>query len=421
MPRVALHTLGCKVNQYETQKIAEEFAAKGFEIVDFAEVAEVYVINTCTVTQVADSKSRQAARAAFRRNPDAAIFLTGCYAETSAADAARIEGVAEIIGNTEKSLLVDRAVSFLGISESVRPAEHANVKSPGTRTRALLKIQDGCDQFCTYCAVPLARPVMTSKPMYEVISEARTLADKGFTEIVLTGIRLGRYMDGTANLCDLMESLSEIEGIERIRLSSIEVTDIPPGLVELLAENRKICRHLHIPLQCGDDEVLKRMNRPYDLGEFEEFAHRVRREVPEIGITTDIMVGFPGETDEHFERSYAAVERLQFSRAHVFKYSIRPGTVAAQFTDQLLSEIKDARSARLVELTKKHESAFAAGLVGRKVAVLVEGKEVKPNLRSGLTDNYVRVQVDAGSDQVGKIVDVRIDSTSGGIARGHIE
>lgn len=309
----------------------------------------------------------------------------------------------------------------------------------------MLKVQDGCDQFCAYCAVPLARPEMSSRPFAEVLSEAGELAQRGYKEIVLTGIRLGRYDFG---LPEIIRSIAELPGIERVRLSSIELTDIPTGLPELIAENRKLCRHLHVPLQSGDDEILARMKRPYSSSQFESFVRDARSLVPEIAITTDIMVGFPGETEEQFERTYEFARRLRFARTHVFPYSPRPGTAASDMADDVPPAEKSRRKAGMIELAAECSDEFAAQMVGKTVAVLVEGgkpgrgegPEVKrgavestqsapvlsaqnrPRLfsASGLTDNYVRVAFRGGHGHVGEIVDAVVESVARGMAYGHL-
>ena len=448
MPRVALHTLGCKVNQYETQRIAEDFRSRGFDLVDFSDEADVYVINTCTVTQTADSKSRQAARAAVNRNPNAKVVLTGCYAETSTEQLRRIDGVSMVLGNRDKSRLVEHVVGELSFAERVISDQSPVISDRCgylSRTRALLKIQDGCDQFCAYCAVPLARPEMVSRPFVEVLSEAEELARRGYKEIVLTGIRLGLYDFG---LVELIRSIVELPGIERVRLSSIELTDIPTGLPELMADNRKLCRHLHVPLQSGDDEILARMKRPYTSSQFESFVRDARSLVPEIAITTDIMVGFPGETEEQFEHTYGFSRRVNFARTHVFPYSPRIGTAAWEMADDIPPAEKSRRKARMIELAAECSDEFAAQMIGTTVGILVEGgkpgrdggPEVKrgavesaqsvpvlsawnsPRLFSacGLTDNYVRVAFRGGPAHVGEIVDVTVESVARGMAHGHL-
>ena len=411
MPRVALHTLGCKVNQYETQKIAEDFRSRGFELVDFSDEADVYVINTCTVTRTADGKSRRAARAAVGRNPGAKVIVTGCCVETSEGALRGIEGVSLVVGNREKEHLADQVAGRL----SVPPLRQSAIRNPKSemrvRTRALLKIQDGCDQFCAYCAVPLARPAMHSRPFDEALCEARDLARRGHKEIVLTGIRLGRYDFG---LTELIRAISELQGVERIRLSSIELTDIPPDLLDVMASDGKVCRHLHVPLQSGDDGVLARMRRPYTAAEFEAFVTRIRNLVPEIGLTTDIMVGFPGETEAQFARTCELAERVRFSRIHVFPYSPRPGTAAFEMGDDVSPAEKARRKARVLDLGSRRMDEFAQRMIGTTVEVLAESGG------SGLTDNYVRVAFRGDSRHVGEIVRVRVESVSRGVAHGRL-
>jgi threonylcarbamoyladenosine tRNA methylthiotransferase MtaB len=451
MRRVALYTLGCKVNQYETRKLAEEFQSNGMEIVAFSDEADVYVINTCTVTGTADSKSRQAVRAAAHRNPKATVVVTGCYAETSPEKVKSIEGVGLVVGNRGKDQLVElvnskfpppgrgparggkipnpkiRNPQSAPPSDGVPPQAGKSAIRNG-RTRALLKVQDGCDQFCSYCVVPLARPCMSSRPFDEVIAEAKELASRGFKEVVLTGIRLGRYEDGGFDLADLLDRINEIEGIERIRLSSIELTDIHPRIADLIAHKSKLCRHLHIPLQSGSDDILAAMNRPYSAAQFEAFTEGIRGVIPEIAITTDVMVGFPGETSEDFERTYAFAERMKFARMHVFRFSARPGTEAAKLKNNVPATEKARRSARLIELGARCSHEFAAGLIGKTMPVLiegpvlseVEGKKIGASMRTGLTDNYIRVMF-SGKVSVGEIVQVRIESVEGAVASGVLE
>lgn len=416
MPTAALHTLGCKVNQYETGQISDELSAGGFDIVRFTDKADVYIINTCTVTHTADAKSRQAVRAAVKRNPDAIIVITGCYAETSPDASASIEGVSLVIGNRDKALIPRRLLAML--PESTLPDPGHRSGQPASRTRALIKIQDGCNQFCSYCAVPLARPHMWSKPFEIALMEARRLADSGYKEIVLTGIRTGLYEDESHDLTALIEKLSDIEGLDRIRISSIETTDVPDGLPELIASNPKVCRHLHIPLQSGDDSVLKRMNRPYTSSEFLTFVERVRDAVPEIGITTDIMVGFPGETDEEFRSTCRVAEKARFSRTHIFRYSARPGTAASAFLDVVTDTEKERRSKELTDITSVCAAEFEDALVGKTSTILVEGKTSGGGMRSGLTDNYVRIYVDAKPELVGRIIEVDTRRMPDGRIRG---
>jgi len=421
MARVAFHTLGCKVNQCESQKMAESFLDRGFDVVEFAERADVYIINSCTVTSTADSKSRHAARNARHRNPEALVVLAGCYAEVSPDAAGQVEGVSMVLGNRAKddiaALVVDRLSPEL--ISTLKPGRSESTRK--VRTRATLKIQDGCDQFCSYCVVPFARPVVCSRPSAEVRSELADLAARGFKEVVLAGIRLGRYLDedGTG-LTDIVRMAAEAPGIERVRLSSIELTDVPDGLIAFMAENRRVCRHLHIPLQSGDAGVLDRMNRPYTPEQFMAFVEGARGSIPGIAITTDIMVGFPGETDEEFESSRSFVEGIRFSRAHIFRYSARPGTAASKLTDDVSAAEKERRSKTLIRLAERYADEFACGTIGTVAPVLVEGKHLDGGILGGLTDNYVRVEFEAEDRLIGEIVDVRIDAVCQGRVTGTI-
>jgi threonylcarbamoyladenosine tRNA methylthiotransferase MtaB len=427
--RVGLYTLGCKVNQYETEKLAGEFRSAGFDVVPFSAKADVYVVNSCTVTHTADGKSRQAVRSALNRNPSALVVLTGCYAETSAEEASRVDGVSLVLGNSDKPYLVARVSELagrpssigLGIRDDSGSFRHLVFPSSSLqRTRALIKVQDGCDQFCAYCAVPMARPKMLCKPFHEVVTEAEGLASLGHREIVLTGIRLGRYESEGVGLTELLVALTQVGGIERVRLSSIEVTDIPVGMLELMAANRKICRHLHVPLQSGSNAVLKRMNRPYTAERFVEFAAKAWGLVPGIAITSDIIVGFPGETEQDFLETGRLIEEIGFSRLHVFKFSPRRGTVAAELKDDVLPADKSRRSAKLIELGVSGSRAFAEKLVGATVPVLVEAKKTADGRRSGLTDTYIRVFFEAGASEIGRIIGVQIEAATDSFAHGRL-
>lgn len=414
MRRVAVHTLGCKVNQYESSRIADDFRRRGYEVVRFSDQADVYIVNSCTVTHTADSKSRQAARAAVRRNPEGVVVLTGCYAQTQPERAREIDGVSLVLGNQEKMSLVDHVERLFARNGVAQRASEDPISKISDRTRALLKIQDGCDQFCAYCSVPLARPVMTSRPVEEVLREAADLADRGFREIVLTGIRLGTF----EGLVHLIERIAENPGVERIRLSSIELTDIPSGLLKLIAGNPKLCRHLHIPLQSGCDATLKRMRRPYTTCEFASFMTEARSLIPGLAATTDVMVGFPGESVDDFEETCRFVEKAKFSRIHVFPYSCRPGTASADMPDDIPSAEKTSRKAQIMALGNVCAGEFAASLIGQTVAVLVEGKKLEGNFLSGFTDNYTRVIFPGDFATVGRIVPVYVESSSGAAAYG---
>lgn len=400
MPTAAYYTLGCKINQYETEKIREKLERLGFSTVSFASPADVYIINSCTVTGTADAKSRRAIRQAVRRNPDALVIATGCYAELEPHSVSEIEGVDLIIGNEDKDSIPERiAARFPDIDPN-----NDSVVLPRVRTRAIVKVQDGCSQFCAYCAVPYARNRQWSRNPDDVINELRVLAGFGYKEIVLAGIRLGSYQP---SLPDLIRLAAEINGIERIRLSSLEVWEIDDNLLSALSDSPKVCRHLHIPLQSGDEQVLRLMRRPYTPGKYAEVIRKVRNAVPDLGLTTDVMVGFPGESQEAFERSLRFVEEMEFSRLHVFRYSPRPGTKAAEMPDKVPEADKTLRSDKMIELGNRLACQYASRLVGKTVQVLVESKRAE--VLSGLTDNYVEVRFDGSERLRGSIIPVRID------------
>ena len=460
MITVAYHTLGCKVNQYETEKIRESLEQAGFATVPFGSRADAYVINTCTVTAVADSKSRAAVRKAMRANPDAFVVVAGCYAELEPGRIAEIEGVDLVVANDDKNVIPERVIAhFAAFSPHPNPLppgeresrgghstfniQHSTALNPQPstlnvrprlRTRAVVKVQDGCDHFCSYCVVPYARSRRFSRPLEEVLAELRSLAEFGYKEIVLTGIRLGSYRCGSTRLPELIREAARIDGIERIRLSSVEPWEIDDALLDAM-DSPKVCRHLHIPLQSGDDGVLREMNRPYDSGQYTRIIDRVRRRIDGIGITTDVMAGFPGETEEAFENTCALIEKIGFSRTHVFRYSVRKRTKAASLPNQVDVQVKKRRAEKLIELGRIAMRRFASSLVGQTLEVLVQseinagadresGKRSpglqRPDYRehrgggnpskilSGLTDNYVVVSFPGDSSLKGEIVPVRI-------------
>ena len=452
MPTIAYHTLGCKVNQYETEKIREALERAGSETVPFAAKADAYIINTCTVTGVADSKSRAAVRRALKLNPDAFIVVSGCYAELEPTRIALIEGVDLVVTNSDKDSIAERVISRFGGSGFQIREEGSGIANPGpsvlggpsalsgpsglpftqhstlntqhlvrprTRTRAIVKVQDGCDQFCSYCVVPFARSRKMSRPMDDVTAELRALAEFGYKEIVLTGIRLGSYQHNGARLPELIRAASSVSGIERIRLSSVEAWEIDDALLDAI-DSPKVCRHLHVPLQSGDDEVLRRMNRPYTTGQLEQMIERARKRIPGIGITTDVIVGFPGESEEAFENTCGMVERVGFSRLHVFRYSPRKRASAAEMPGQIDSKTKKQRSETLIELGRLSMRRFAESFVGRTLTVLVEkalpltptlsrqGRGSIDKILTGYADNYVEVVFTGPPSLVGKIVPVTV-------------
>ncbi|SHI33563.1 tRNA (N(6)-L-threonylcarbamoyladenosine(37)-C(2))-methylthiotransferase MtaB [Desulfofundulus thermosubterraneus] len=435
MPRtVAVTTLGCKVNQYESAALATLFRERGYKVVDFSEPADIYVINTCTVTHLGDRKSRQLIRRATRNNPHARVVVTGCYAQTSPEEVLSIPGVDLVVGTRDKSRIVDLVEELeghdrgpLAVVRDVfadRDYEELPVPALPSRVRAFLKIQEGCNNYCAYCIIPFARGPLRSRDPENVLAEAGRLVAWGFKELVLTGIHTGAYgqdRPGGPDLAGLVERLAEIPGLVRLRLSSVEPMDITDKLVDIMATRPNVCRHLHIPLQSGDDTVLARMRRHYTTAWFRELVQRVRGLVPGIAITTDIIVGFPGETDGQFENTFNFVREMAFARLHVFKYSPRQGTAAASFPDQISAPVKEARSRRLIALGDELARSFAAKHIGQEVQVLVEEElPEKEGFFAGLTDNYLRVIFPARENPVGELVTVRVEGIKGGDLKGMI-
>ena len=401
MIRIAYHTLGCKVNQYESEMIRESLERAGFATVPFNSPAEVYIINTCSVTGVADSKSRAAVRRALKLNPDAFVVVSGCYAELEPAQIAEIEGVGLVVPNDEKDAIPERIIARFAVNHSEQQTTR-----PRMRTRAVVKVQDGCDQFCSYCVIPYARSGKASRPIDDVIAELKSLADFGYKEVVLAGIRLGSYQNEDYKLPELIKEASLIEGIERIRLSSIEPWEVDDALLDAM-DSPKVCRHLHIPLQSGDDDTLRRMNRPYDTVQYRSIIDKVRGRIPGIGITTDVIVGFPSETDEAFENTSKMIQDIDFSRLHVFRYSARKRTKACDLPDPVDANIKKTRAERLTELGILGMKRFASSLIGDTLDVLVE--TATPNDLKGFADNYVEVTFPGDLSLRGQVVRVRIN------------
>ncbi|MCX6345354.1 MAG: tRNA (N(6)-L-threonylcarbamoyladenosine(37)-C(2))-methylthiotransferase MtaB [Armatimonadetes bacterium] len=413
MKTIAYHTLGCKVNQYETEKMRESLEAAGFVTARFSSRADVYIINTCSVTHVADSKSRAAIRRALRLNPEAFVVVAGCYAELEPGQVAAIEGVDLVIAHQDKEAIPERLIARFGASrQSAVNSQQSRIR-PRLRTRAVVKVQDGCDQFCAYCVIPYARVGKTSRRIGSVIDELKSLADFGYKEIVLAGIRLGSYVDENIRLPELIQKAAEIDGIERIRLSSIEPWEVDDALLDAM-QFSKVCRHLHIPLQSGDDGVLKSMNRPYDSAQYCKNINRVRERIPGIGITTDVIVGFPGEGDAAFDNTCAMIERLDFSRLHVFRYSKKDRTKAAEMPDQIQAPVKKLRSEKLIELGKNAMARFASSLIGQSLDVLIESENHSLQCLTGFADNYVEVRLPGAASLKGEIVRVKISGTDQG-------
>ncbi len=420
---VAFHTLGCKVNHYETEAIWQFFKEHDYERVDFNQHSDVYVINTCTVTNTGDRKSRQVIRRAVRKNPEAVICVTGCYAQTSPDEIMEIPGVDIVVGTQERRKMLEYIEQYKKDREPIngvknimktRVFEEMDVPQFTDRTRASLKIQEGCNNFCTFCIIPWARGLMRSRPPEDVVKQAQQLVDAGYKEIVLTGIHTGGYGEDLKdyNLAQLLRDLeSQVHGLKRIRISSIEASQITDEVIEVLDQSEKVVRHLHIPLQSGSDTVLKRMRRKYTMEFYMSRVKKVKQALPGLAITSDVIVGFPGETEEEFMETYRSIQEIGFSELHVFPYSQRTGTPAARMKDQIDDETKHERVRKLIELSNQQAKEYASRYEDEVLEVIPEERYKKdPNsgLYEGYTDNYLKVVFPATEDMVGKIVRVKI-------------
>ncbi len=429
--KVAICTLGCKVNIYESEAVIRQFESRDYICVDFDECADVYIINTCTVTHLSDRKSRQMIRRTKQINPSSILVVMGCYAQVAPCDISEIPEVDIIIGTDKKANVYETVCDFLKNKKKLNLVcdisdkhefEELEVTSYEGRTRAFLKVQDGCNNFCSYCIIPYARGRIRSRSLQNALTEAKRLAEHGFTEIVLVGIHLASYGKDTGeSLVDLLKGLNSIDGISRIRMGSLEPTLFDEEFVEKISSLEKICHHFHLSLQSGCDETLKRMNRKYKTQDYRDSVNRLRKAFPDVAITTDVMVGFPGETDEEFEKSLKFAEEIAFSEAHIFKYSVRKGTAAEKMDNQVSPQIKEERSKRLTALTNSTKNAFLEEHTGKTTYVLFE-QEHKNNagLFEGKTDNYITVVAKSNKNISGKIKQVRIDSIKNGIAMGTI-
>ena len=423
MQKAALHNLGCKVNGYETDAMQQILEDAGYEIVDFSEKADVYIINTCTVTNMADRKSRQMLHRARKQNPDAIVVAAGCYAQESAEELKRETGVDILLGNNQKGGLLQairqfeqertQVVCVTDISGSTE-YEQLSVVKTAEHTRAYIKVQDGCNQFCSYCIIPYARGRVRSRSAEDIIKETENLAEAGYREVVLTGIHISSYgidfMEEKENLLSLLRKLHEVEGIERIRLSSLEPRIVTEEFVKGIVELPKICPHFHLSLQSGCNTVLKRMNRHYTAEEYAAGVNLLRRYYEHPAITTDIIVGFPQETEEEFEQTAAFTDEIAFYETHIFKYSMREGTRAAAMEGQISEQIKTQRSKVLLDKNKLHMESFSSNYIDKEVDILIEetveisGKQYQV----GHTKEYVMVAVEAEENLRNQIITVVI-------------
>ncbi|MEH7082063.1 tRNA (N(6)-L-threonylcarbamoyladenosine(37)-C(2))-methylthiotransferase MtaB [Neobacillus drentensis] len=432
MATVAFHTLGCKVNHYETEAIWQLFKQEGYERVDFESISDVYIINTCTVTNTGDKKSRQVIRRAVRKNPDAVICVTGCYAQTSPAEIMAIPGVDVVVGTQDRIKMLEyieqykrerQPINGVGNIMKSRVYEELDVPSFTDRTRASLKIQEGCNNFCTFCIIPWARGLMRSRDPKEVIRQAQQLVDAGYQEIVLTGIHTGGYGEDMKdyNLAQLLRDLEAVKGLKRLRISSIEASQITDEVIEVIKHSPIVVRHLHIPLQSGSNSVLKRMRRKYTMEFFGERLDRLKEVLPGLAVTSDVIVGFPGETEEEFMETYNFINEHKFSELHVFPYSKRTGTPAARMEDQVDEEIKNDRVHRLITLSDQLAKEYASRFEGEVLEVIpeeVSKEEANSGYLIGYTDNYMKVIFSAPEDMIGKIVKVKINQAGYPYNRG---
>lgn len=427
-PKVAFYTLGCKVNQNETEALGALFKEHNYQVVDFEEVADVYIINTCTVTHLGDRKSRQIIRRAININPQGLIVVTGCYAQTSPGEVAKISGVDLIIGTRDRARMVDliqqhkkgpTPVKYVNDILKAKDFEELPVDRLINRTRAYLKVQEGCEQFCTYCIIPYARGPSRSRSIESTLLEARKLVEAGFKELILTGIHLGYYGRDLSEKIDLVYLCRELlskTGIERLRLSSIESTEISDDLINLMAEDSRFCHHLHIPLQNGDDQILKAMHRPYTTDDYRKIVEKIRSRIPDIGISADLMVGFPGETEENFANTFNFVKEIGFMGLHVFKYSPRKGTPASKMKEQVSSQDKEKRSKKIIKLAEESYQDFAQKYINKTLDVLAE-TTLPQGEWEGHTDNFIRV-VFPGQVQKGEIVPVKLTKVAKNYVHG---
>ena len=402
--KVAFYTLGCKVNQYETNGMIQQFLSHGYEIVEFEECADIYVINTCTVTNMSDRKSRQIIRRAKDANPDAIVVAVGCYVQVAQEEIKAIPEIDIVIGTNDKVHIVQIVEDYMNncdssntfINDVMHGKEYGDFGSITytEKTRAVIKVQDGCDRFCSYCIIPFARGRVRSRDPQNVYDEVKSIADLGIKEVVITGIHVASYGKDFNNgygLIDLLEKIHDIEGIKRIRLGSIEPLWMSEDVIARLSKMEKICHHFHLSLQSGCDETLKRMNRRYDTAQFEEIVNNIRNTFDDAILTTDIIVGFAGETDDEFNETYEFLQKINFYQMHIFKYSPRKGTKAENMPNQVDGSVKEERSKKLIELSNTNEINYLKLNVGNTVSVLWE--EEKDGFIKGHTSNYILVKL----------------------------
>ena len=418
--KVAFLTLGCKVNQYETNGMIQEFQKNGYEIVEFHEKADIYVVNTCTVTNMSDRKSRQMLRQAKKNNSEAIVVAVGCYVQVAKEDVEKLEEIDLVLGTNEKTNIIKYVEEYMSSKDDSYVTQiddvmhNQNYGDFGSvtyteKTRAVIKVQDGCDRFCSYCIIPYARGRVRSRKPESVINEITEIAKNGIKEVVITGIHVASYgkdFKDEYRLIDLLEEINNIDGIERIRLGSIEPLLISEEFITRLTKLNKICHHFHLSLQSGCSETLKRMNRRYTIEEFEVIVNRLRKAYSDVILTTDIIVGFPDETDEEFEKTFEFLSKIKFYKMHIFKYSPRKGTKAESMKNQISGDIKDVRSKRLLDLSDKNEEEYLKQYIGKEVEVLFEERDGK--FYKGHTANYIMVKYETDDELENKIKNLKV-------------
>ena len=415
-------TLGCKVNQYESEAMLEALLAGGFQEARSGEEADVVVVNSCTVTATSDQKVRQTLRRAKRDNPGAVMVLTGCMPQAFPEEAAGLLEADVVLGNARRGDLLPRVMEYLSSKQRIvdiaphekgEAFEKMSVSAFHGRTRAFLKIQDGCDRFCSYCIIPYARGRVRSKPLEELREEVLKLGEAGYQEVVLTGINLPAYgKELGLHLCDAVEAACAAPGIHRVRLGSLEPEQLTPEVIARMAKEEKLCPQFHLSLQSGCDETLRRMNRHYTTAEYREIVENLRKAFPNCAITTDIMVGFAGETEEEFQASLAFAQEIAFAKVHVFAYSRRPGTRAYDMPDQVSNRVKEERSRKMIQVTRATQQAFLQEQVGRVEEVLFEQQKER-GLWEGYTRNYTHVLMPSGKDLSGQLIQTRLVQVQG--------
>lgn len=429
MKKVAFYTLGCKVNQYETEAMLELFEKDGYEQVNSEEYADVYVINTCTVTHMSDRKSRQYIRRVKKKNPNAIIAVVGCYSQVSPEEILDIEEVNLVMGTNDRRKIVkeiekidsNKKISTVDDIMKVKAFEEIEISQTNGKTRAFMKIQDGCDRFCTYCIIPYARGRVRSRDIDSIVDEVKKLANNGYKEVVLTGIHVASYgkdlKDREVKLLDVIKQINDVEGIKRIRLSSVEPILFTDEFVSEVLKMEKVCPHYHLSLQSGCDETLNRMNRRYTTAEYKTIVDRLRDKMPNVAITTDVIVGFPGETNDEFKQTYEFLKDIELSQMHIFKYSPRKGTPAATMENQIDPQIKHFRSEQLLNLSKENFNKFATKFIDAELEVLFE-QNIEGNKYEGLTPNYIRVVVESDKNIQGDILKVKISDVKNEYVEG---